>query len=62
MCAEQPADRLLSGCRIRLDDVAALFHTGGTTETPKPARQTHRNQVFASWVMAGCLGMRAGGG
>jgi fatty-acyl-CoA synthase len=54
--AEQPADRLRGGRRIRPDDVAALFHTGGTTGTPKLARHTHGNQVFASWVMAGCLG------
>jgi fatty-acyl-CoA synthase len=25
---------------------------------PKLARHTHANQVFASWVMAGCLGVR----
>lgn len=56
--AEQPADRLRGGRRIRPDDVAALFHTGGTTGTPKLARHTHGNQVFASWVMAACLGVR----
>jgi fatty-acyl-CoA synthase len=55
---DQPADRLRVGRRIRPDDVAALFHTGGTTGTPKLARHTHGNQVFASWVMAGCLGVR----
>jgi fatty-acyl-CoA synthase len=60
--AEQPADRLSGGRRIRPDDVAALFHTGGTTGTPKLARHTHGNQVFASWVMAGCLGLRAARG
>ncbi|HVP29378.1 MAG TPA: acyl-CoA synthetase [Myxococcota bacterium] len=56
--AEQPDDRLRGGRRIHPDDVAALFHTGGTTGTPKLARHTHGNQVFASWVMAGCLGVR----
>lgn len=58
LVAEQPADRLRGGRQIRSDDVAALFHTGGTTGTPKLARHTHGNQVFASWVMAGCLGVR----
>ncbi len=32
------------------DDVAALFHTGGTTGAPKIAQLTHANQIFVSWV------------
>jgi len=39
--AAQPADRLVSGRRLRPGDVAAYFHTGGTTGTPKLACQTH---------------------
>ena len=31
------------------DDVAAYFHTGGTTGSPKLVTQTHGNQVHASW-------------
>lgn len=32
--------------------IAALFHTGGTTGTPKLARHTHGNQLHAAWGAA----------
>ena len=47
----QPSDRLVSGRRIEADDVAAYFHTGGTTGMPKLVRHTHRNQVYQAWVI-----------
>lgn len=34
------------------DDIAALFHTGGTTGTPKLAAHTHFNEVSNAWMMA----------
>lgn len=34
------------------NDVAALFHTGGTTGTPKLVPQTHLNQIHAAWSLA----------
>ena len=34
------------------DDTAALFHTGGTTGTPKIAQLSHANQVFSAWAGA----------
>ncbi len=34
------------------DDIAALFHTGGTTGLPKLVRQTHLNQIHAAWSLA----------
>jgi len=37
-----------------LDDIAALFHTGGTTDSPKLAQHQHRNQLCAA---AGAAGM-----
>jgi fatty-acyl-CoA synthase len=37
---------------FRRDDVASLFHTGGTTGTPKLARHLHANEVFMSWASA----------
>ena len=46
----QPADRLLSERVIRASDVAAYFHTGGTTGAPKLAIHTHANQVFTAWA------------
>ena len=46
----QPNDRLISGRSIKADDVAAYFHTGGTTGSPKLAIHTHGNQVFTAWA------------
>jgi len=37
------------------DDVAAYFHTGGTTGAPKLAAHTHRNQIVASFGGAAML-------
>lgn len=34
------------------DDVAALFHTGGTTGAPKLAAHTHRNEIVDAWSVA----------
>ena len=48
----QPADRLLSGRIIDRHELAAYFHTGGTTGSPKLARHTHGNQVFTAWSFA----------
>lgn len=36
----------------RAGDLAALFHTGGTTGKPKPAAHTHANQVTDAWMIA----------
>jgi fatty-acyl-CoA synthase len=46
----QPSDRLISSRVIAPDDIAAYFHTGGTTGTPKLVRHTHENQVYQAWV------------
>jgi fatty-acyl-CoA synthase len=45
----QPSDRLVSGRNISSSDIAAYFHTGGTTGTPKLVRHTHANQVYQAW-------------
>ncbi len=57
LVADQPADRLVSGRRIRPDDIAAYFHTGGTTGAPKLAQHTHGNQVFTAWASVQLQGM-----
>jgi acyl-CoA synthetase (AMP-forming)/AMP-acid ligase II len=44
-----PADKLSFTREIRGDDVAGLFHTGGTTSLPKLARHTHRGLITQSW-------------
>lgn len=33
-------------------DLAALFHTGGTTGTPKLAAHTHANEIADAWMIA----------
>src|SRR6201996_1217350 len=48
---QQPSDHLVSGRSISSTDVAAYFHTGGTTGTPKLVRHTHGNQVYQAWAM-----------
>lgn len=48
----QPHDRLLGSSLPDADDIAALFHTGGTTGLPKLVPQTHGNQIHAAWSLA----------
>lgn len=45
-----PVDRL-SG-ELRPDDIAAIFHTGGTTGLPKILQQTHGNELHTSCLAA----------
>ena len=52
----QPEDRLTFGAQRGGDDVAAYFHTGGTTGVPKLVAHTHRGQLVAAFggaVMCG---------
>jgi fatty-acyl-CoA synthase len=51
----QPSERLVSGRRIRRDDVASCFHTGGTTGLPKVARHTHFNELADAWSSSAML-------
>ncbi|MBS0340478.1 MAG: acyl-CoA synthetase [Proteobacteria bacterium] len=53
-------DRLASGRRIQPGDIAAYFHTGGTTGAPKLARHSHGAQVFTAWACVQLQGMGAG--
>lgn len=59
LAAEQPHDRFL-GDLPKASDLAALFHTGGTTGTPKLAGHTHANEVSDAWMMALVSLMREG--
>ena len=58
--AAQPDDRLVVGEPGRDDEVAAYFHTGGTTGTPKLVAHTHRSQLVAALGGAILGGMRSG--
>lgn len=57
LMSDCPGDHLVSDRNIRSDDVAAYFHTGGTTGAPKLAMLTHGNQVHAGWGAAQLFGM-----
>ncbi|MBS0451474.1 MAG: acyl-CoA synthetase [Proteobacteria bacterium] len=57
--SREPADRLVSGRRIAPTDIAAYFHTGGTTGAPKLARHSHGAQVFTAWACVQLQGMGA---
>ncbi|MCW9046320.1 MAG: acyl-CoA synthetase [Alphaproteobacteria bacterium] len=45
----QPSDKLLTKRDFNKKDIAALFHTGGTTGTPKLAQHDHQGQLFTAW-------------
>jgi len=49
--AEQPPDSFV-GEPPSATDLAAVFHTGGTTGTPKLAGHTHANEVSDAWMIA----------
>jgi acyl-CoA synthetase (AMP-forming)/AMP-acid ligase II len=51
LAATQPHDRFLGDSPVA-SDLAALFHTGGTTGTPKLAGHTHANEVSDAWMIA----------
>lgn len=55
----QPHDRLIGPHRPGPADLAAYFHTGGTTGAPKVVPQTHGNEVYMAWVL-GCSGGLSG--
>jgi fatty-acyl-CoA synthase len=55
-----PSEQLTSARKIAPDDIAAYFHTGGTTGTPKLVRHTHENQVYQAWVCNIMLTMQPG--
>ncbi len=48
----QRSDRIECGAQRGGDDIAAYFHTGGTTAAPKLVRHTHANQICASYGSA----------
>jgi len=54
------ADKLDSDRAIEPDEICSLYHTGGTTGTPKLAMRTHMNEMFSAM---GCsLGLAMGHG
>ena len=56
---QQISEHLLSERVFQASDIAAYFHTGGTTGAPKLARHSHGAQVFTAWANASMQGFRA---
>lgn len=54
--AAQDPHTLRSPREIGRDALAAYFHTGGTTGSPKLVPQTHGNQIHSAWSFAQSLG------
>jgi fatty-acyl-CoA synthase len=57
--ATQVAEHLVSQRVFQPTDIAAYFHTGGTTGAPKLARHSHGAQVFTAWANARMQGFRS---
>ncbi len=57
--AAQPDDHLVFGEPGKDHDVAAYFHTGGTTGTPKLVAHTHRGQLVAALGGAAMSGFQS---
>ena len=55
-----PAHRLTFDRVIDPDDIASLYHTGGTTGRPKLAQRTHFNEVVLSWDLMAAMGLQPG--
>ncbi|WP_405884015.1 acyl-CoA synthetase [Streptomyces sp. NBC_01136] len=55
LAASHPADRLVGIEPPAAGDLAAYFHTGGTTGTPKLAAHTHANEVVDAWMVAASI-------
>ena len=53
----EPGDRLSFGAARRGEDVAAYFHTGGTTGYPKLAAHTHNGQLAAAFGCAALMNL-----
>ncbi len=43
---------VFAGAEPTKDDIATVFHTGGTTGLPKLAAHTHANEVANAWMIA----------
>ncbi|WP_030691386.1 acyl-CoA synthetase [Streptomyces globisporus] len=50
--AAQPTELRPGVVPPKADDLAAYFHTGGTTGAPKLAAHTHANEVTDAWMIA----------
>ncbi|MDM8516229.1 acyl-CoA synthetase [Desulfobacterales bacterium HSG16] len=55
---QYPDDRLTFDRNINPDDIASMYHTGGTTGRPKLALRTHYNEVTVTWDISAVAGIK----
>ncbi len=53
------AEKLVSGRGIESGEICSLYHTGGTTGTPKLAMRTHMNEMFSAAMCSMALDLSA---
>jgi len=53
-------DRLTFDRRIDPQDIASLYHTGGTTGRPKLAQRSHYNEVVLTWDLMAATELKPG--
>lgn len=58
--ARYAGDRLTFDRVIHPDDIASLYHTGGTTGRPKLARRSHYNEVALTWDLMAATELQPG--
>ncbi len=58
--ARYRGDRLDSGRTIEPQDIASIYHTGGTTGTPKLAPRTHFNEVAITTILDLLIDLKPG--
>lgn len=58
--ARYDGDKLDSGRQIDPEDMASMYHTGGTTGMPKIAPHTHYNEAVMTYMMQFCTDIRTG--
>ncbi len=57
-----PSESLIFKRVIDPEDIASLYHTGGTTGRPKLARRSHFNEAVLAWDLRAANGLQPGEG
>lgn len=54
------AERLTFDRQIHPDDIASMYHTGGTTGRPKLAKRSHANEIALTWGLMAATSLQPG--
>ncbi|MBF0100161.1 MAG: acyl-CoA synthetase [Desulfobacterales bacterium] len=58
--SQYPSDHFIFQRQITPNDIASIYHTGGTTGRPKLAKRTHYNEMVVAWDLAVGTDLHAG--